>query len=164
MSEKFDKILVVSPHVDDGELGCGGSIAKFVEEGCEVFYLALSACEKSVPDGFPADTLRKEVLEATKVLGVPSENVFVLDFNVREFPQDRQKILDALIEYREKISPALVFAPSRLDFHQDHKTTAEEVVRAFKRTTILGFEPNPVTEGHAASHEKPYKTIQIIMI
>ena len=26
-------ILIISPHTDDGELGCGGSIAKFIEEG-----------------------------------------------------------------------------------------------------------------------------------
>ena len=27
----FERILVLSPHTDDGELGCGGSIARFVE-------------------------------------------------------------------------------------------------------------------------------------
>ena len=43
----FERILVISPHTDDGELGCGGSIAKFVDEGKEVFYAALSTCEKS---------------------------------------------------------------------------------------------------------------------
>ena len=27
------KVLVLAPHTDDGELGCGGTIARFVEEG-----------------------------------------------------------------------------------------------------------------------------------
>ena len=47
------KILIISPHTDDGELGCGGSIAKFIEEGNDVQYVALSCCEKSVPRNIP---------------------------------------------------------------------------------------------------------------
>ena len=55
------KILVISPHTDDGELGCGGSIAKFIEEGDEVDYVALSCCEKSIPPEYPPDILSREV-------------------------------------------------------------------------------------------------------
>jgi len=39
----FDKVLVLSPHTDDGELGAGGTIVKLVENGSEVTYFALSA-------------------------------------------------------------------------------------------------------------------------
>ncbi|MGB8891286.1 MAG: PIG-L family deacetylase, partial [Methanoregula sp.] len=55
------KVLVISPHTDDGELGCGGSIAKFIEEGYEVTYVALSCCEKSIPPQYPKDILSREV-------------------------------------------------------------------------------------------------------
>ena len=30
------KVLVLAPHTDDGELGCGGTVARLLEEGCEV--------------------------------------------------------------------------------------------------------------------------------
>jgi len=30
------RALILSPHPDDGELGCGGTIARMIEEGCEV--------------------------------------------------------------------------------------------------------------------------------
>ena len=63
------KILVISPHTDDGELGCGGSIAKFIEEGNEVEYVALSCCEKSIPPSYPSDILSREVRRATKCSG-----------------------------------------------------------------------------------------------
>jgi LmbE family N-acetylglucosaminyl deacetylase len=132
------KILVVSPHTDDGELGCGGSIAKFIEEGNEVEYVALSCCEKSVPEGCPSDILKREVRKATKVLGITKPILF--DFEVREFPKFRQEILDALIRLRNKIQPDIVFTPSRYDTHQDHKTTVEETMRSFKKCTILGYE------------------------
>ena len=134
------KILVLSPHTDDGELGCGGSIAKLVEEGKEVYYVALSACEKSVPEGYPPDILKKEVKKAIRVLGIENSNLLLFDFEVREFPLLRQKILDTLIEIREEISPDTVFTPSSFDTHQDHRVTREETLRAFKKCTILGYE------------------------
>jgi LmbE family N-acetylglucosaminyl deacetylase len=132
------KILVISPHTDDGELGCGGSVARFVEEGDEVSYVALSSCEKSVPPEYPCDVLKKEVRDATKVLGIADPILF--EYEVREFPRLRQEILDTLISLRVKLQPDIVFTPSSFDTHQDHKTTREETLRAFKQCTILGYE------------------------
>ncbi|KUG18928.1 hypothetical protein ASZ90_011374 [hydrocarbon metagenome] len=137
-SRRSRRILVISPHTDDGELGCGGSIARFIEEGDEIEYVALSACEKSVPPEYPPDILRKEVRRATKVLGIDDPILF--DFEVREFPKYRQPILDTLIRLRNMLKPDIVFTPSSYDTHQDHKTTREETLRAFKNSTILGYE------------------------
>lgn len=131
-------ILVISPHTDDGELGCGGTIARFIEEGNSVFYVALSSCEKSVPAGCPSDILKQEVKKATKILGIDKPILF--DFEVREFPKFRQPILDTLINLRNSIKPEIVFAPSSFDTHQDHRTIYEETYRAFKQCTILGYE------------------------
>ncbi|NOZ59710.1 MAG: PIG-L family deacetylase [Euryarchaeota archaeon] len=136
----FSRVLVLSPHTDDGELGCGGTIAKFAEKGREIFYVALSSCEKSVPSEFPPDILRREVRRATRVLGIDSENLLLYDFPVREFPDYRQDILETLIELRERLSPSAVLVPSLRDLHQDHRTVAEEALRAFRQCTILGYE------------------------
>lgn len=131
---------MLSPHTDDAELGCGGSIAKFIENGSEVYYIALSSCEKSIPPEYPPDILKKEVRKATKVLGIPEENLLLYDFEVRDFPELRQKILDKLIEIREEIKPDIVFTPCSFDTHQDHQTVRQETLRAFKECTILGYE------------------------
>jgi N-acetylglucosamine malate deacetylase 1 len=132
------KILVISPHTDDGELGCGGSINRFVEEGDGVYYVALSSCEKSIPPEYPCDILKQEVRKATRVLGITEPILY--EFAVREFPRYRQEILDTLISLRNRIHPDIVFTPSSFDTHQDHKTTREETLRAFKQCTILGYE------------------------
>jgi LmbE family N-acetylglucosaminyl deacetylase len=132
------KILVISPHTDDGELGCGGSIARFIEEGHDVTYVALSSCEKSVPCEYPRDILKQEVRKATKILGIKKPILY--EFEVREFPRLRQEILDTLIQLRDSIQPNTVFTPSSFDTHQDHRTAYEETLRAFKKCTILGYE------------------------
>ena len=63
-------ILVLAPHTDDGEFGCGGSIAKHIQSGDEVYYIAFSSCEESVSEGMPKDILVKELYKATSVLGI----------------------------------------------------------------------------------------------
>ncbi len=136
----FSRVLVLSPHTDDGELGCGGTIAKFAERKREIFYVALSSCEKSVPKEFPNDILKREVREATRMLGIEEENLLLYDFPVREFPEYRQNILETLIRLRERLCPEIVFVPSLRDLHQDHRSVAEEALRAFKHCTILGYE------------------------
>lgn len=134
------RILILAPHTDDGEFGCGGSVARFVSEGHEVHYVAFSAAEKSVPAGFDSDILRKEVVGATGVLGIPRENLRVLNFEVRDFPVHRQEILEVMVRLQADLAPDMVFLPSTADTHQDHQTVSAEGFRAFKKTSILGYE------------------------
>ncbi len=138
MSKK--RILVLAPHTDDGELGCGGSIARYIHEGNEVYYVAFSICSKSLPEGWAPDTLANEVKEATKVLGIKPENLILYDFDVRIFPQLRQEILEEMVMLKKKINPDLVLVPSPTDIHQDHQVVSSEGLRAFKNVSILGYE------------------------
>jgi LmbE family N-acetylglucosaminyl deacetylase len=135
-----EKILVLAPHTDDGEFGCGGSIAKFIEAGSKVYYAAFSLCEQSIPGGYPRDILEKELKEATRVWGIPGSNLLIFRYPVRRFAEHRQDILENLVELQRTIGPNLVFMPSINDLHQDHHIIAQEGLRAFKKTTILAYE------------------------
>lgn len=137
----FNKVLVLCPHTDDGDLGAGASIARFVEEGKEVYYTAFSACELSLPKGISKDAIIEEFFGAINVLGIPKEHVFLFDYGVRTFPLHRQEILENLVQLNNKIAPDLVLVSSSHDFHQDHNTLYSEAVRAFKGTSsIWGYE------------------------
>lgn len=133
-------ILVLAPHTDDGELGLGGTIHKLISEGKKVTYVAFSTAEESVPAGFPKDILKTEVRNATTKLGIKSENLIVFNYQVRKLNYVRQEILEELIRIRKQQQYDLVFIPSLHDIHQDHTTIAQEGLRAFKNTTILGYE------------------------
>ncbi len=136
----FNCVLVLAPHTDDGEIGCGGSIARLIEEGKQLHYLAFSTARTAVRPEFPDNILEVEVKEATRILGVLPENLHVCDFPVREFSGCRQEILQTLIDLRKAIHPDLVFVPSPTDIHQDHQVVAAEGLRAFKSHTLLGYE------------------------
>ena len=133
-------VLILAPHTDDGELGCGGSIAKLVEDGYRVIYTAFSTCRRSLPEGWEPDTLEKEVKNAVPLLGVKPEDIVLLDYDVRQFKTERQSILEDIILLKKKYNPHKVFVPSPTDIHQDHQVISEEGLRAFKNITVLGYE------------------------
>ena len=99
-----------------------------------------SAAEQSVLPHLPRDILRTEVRAATAALGIRDEDCLVFDFEVRRFPELRQQILDQMITLNRQYAPDMVFLPSVNDTHQDHQVIANEGFRAFKRTTMLGYE------------------------
>jgi LmbE family N-acetylglucosaminyl deacetylase len=134
------QILVLAPHTDDGEFGCGGSIAKFIEQGADVYYATFSLCEESVPAGWPKDILEKELKKAMEVWGIPDSNLLIYRYPVRHFAEYRQDILEDLIKLQQRLKPEIVFLPSFNDLHQDHHIMAQEGIRAFKKTTILAYE------------------------
>ncbi|MEZ4800864.1 MAG: PIG-L deacetylase family protein [Flavobacteriales bacterium] len=134
------KILVLAPHTDDMEFGCGGTIAKLIEMGNEVYCATFSACEQSVLEQFPKDILITEIKKAVKELGMKQENLFLYQFQVRTFNFHRQEILEELIKLKASINPDIVFMPALDDLHQDHATIAQEGLRAFKMKTIFCYE------------------------
>lgn len=140
MLENCNNILVLAPHTDDGELGMGGTIRYLVELGKKVTYVAFSTADQSVPKEFPKDILKIEVKRATTKLGIKEENLIIYHYEVRKLGYARQEILEELIRLKKANNFDLVFIPSLHDIHQDHTTIAQEGLRAFKNTTLLGYE------------------------
>lgn len=140
MKQGIERVLVLAPHTDDGEFGCGGSIAKFIQEGTEVYYVAFSTAEESLPEGWPKDILETEVKEATQRIGIPRSHLIIYKYEVRKLNYIRQEILEELVKIKKEIQPDLVFLPSSNDLHQDHTTVATEGARAFKQVSMLGYE------------------------
>ena len=135
------KFLIISPHTDDGELGAGGTICKFIRERNEVFHAVFSCCEESLPKTCLPNTLEKEFLGAQSAYGIKKENIFIYRNKVRHFPEVRQEILESLVALKKRIRPNLVLSPSLNDFHQDHNVLALECIRCFKsEASIISYE------------------------
>jgi LmbE family N-acetylglucosaminyl deacetylase len=120
------KVTVISPHPDDGEFGCGGTIAKITEEGYEVTFLIFT----------DSDTLEKETKKSMDVL---KSDYLIIKMQGRHYPKQRQVILQTLYGYNGSHKPDVVFVPSRNDIHQDHQVITMEAIRAFRKSTILGY-------------------------
>ncbi len=137
---QFKKILVLGPHADDVEFGCGGTMARFIEEGKSLACAVFSVAEGSVREGEPKDIHELELKESAKEYNLADSNLAVFHFPVREFPRYRQEILEKMVELNHRWNPDLVYLPSNFDTHQDHQVIAQEGFRAFKQSSILGYE------------------------
>jgi len=129
------RLLFVGAHPDDIELGCGAFISQIADQA-DIICLTLSDNQKN-------PLLKNLVIEhfnSMAVLGIPKEKVLLDDFETRRFPHFRQEILERLFQLNRSFKPEIVFVHSRADIHQDHQTVTEEALRAFRGTTVLGFD------------------------
>lgn len=136
----MESILVLAPHTDDMEFGCGGTISKLLQSGSKVSLLVFSTCKESLPEEFTVKDIKLEQIASAKVLGLDEKDIIFFDFPVRRFDEYRQEILEIMIEYRENNEFTKVFTPSRNDIHQDHEVICVESIRAFKDKQLLGYE------------------------
>jgi LmbE family N-acetylglucosaminyl deacetylase len=132
------KVLFLGAHPDDIEIGCGALLAHMMREckDCDVRCVTLSDNQKNPK----LKDLVAEHHASMRVLGVPEEKVILRDFETRNFPRDRQKILEYLYELNNNFHPDIVFAHSSADIHQDHGVVTTEALRAFRGKTVLGFD------------------------
>ena len=134
------RLLVLAPHTDDAELGCGGTIARLLEEGTQVFVATFSTAEGSLPPGSAENRLEVEFLEAMGRLGIPDSQLRVYHYPVRRMSSFRQEVLEEVVKLGKEFQPDAVFLPSGCDLHQDHQVVFVEGLRAFKHLTVLGYE------------------------
>ena len=124
-------VLVVAPHPDDEVLGCGGTIAKYAENGDDVYVaIVTKGCEPlfSVDQ---VETVRNECLKADKLLGV--KETFFMDFPaamIEEVP--RYKFNEAFIQLVQRIKPDVVYIPHRGDMQLDHKMVVDAAMVALR--------------------------------
>ncbi len=130
-----ESVCFIGAHPDDIELGCGALIADIVDQ-TNVICLTLSDNQKN-PE---LQNLVEEHQASMSILGVKPENVLLHDFTTRRFQAARQEILEVLIDIKKKYHPEVVFVHTAQDIHQDHQTATQEALRAFRGTTLLGFD------------------------
>jgi LmbE family N-acetylglucosaminyl deacetylase len=135
------RVLLLSPHPDDIELGCGATISRLIDEGHELYACIFSSCEESIPKDFNKEELINENLNSLLYLGLKNKNIIYYNYNVRNFDQKRQSILNDILKLKKEINPDIVFVPSTEDVHQDHHVITNEAIKIFKNTTtIYGYQ------------------------
>lgn len=121
------RIIIFAPHNDDEVLGVGGTIAKYVESGHEVY-----VCEvTSGKDKKRLENIQNEALLAHKILGV-TETVF-LNLPVVGLSDIPTKELNkAFFDVVEKVKPHIAYIPHKGDMHNDHTMVAESAMVALR--------------------------------
>ena len=131
------RILFVGAHPDDIEIGCGALLAHISRKSdAEVLCVTISDNLKNPK----LKNIVEEHYKSMEILGISEKEIILKDFETRNFPRDRQKILEFLYELNGTFKPNIVFAQSEADIHQDHGMVTTEALRACRGTSVLGFD------------------------
>lgn len=124
-------VLVIAPHPDDEVLGCGGTIAKRVSEGHDVYVCVVTkGCEPLFPES-QVERVRTECRQADVYLGV-KETVF-LDFPAVMLESvPRYELNEGIAGVIRRIKPDEVYLPHRGDMQLDHKMTVDAAMVALR--------------------------------
>jgi len=134
------RVLAISPHSDDVELGAGATLLWLkVKRNADLYYRVLSTDHVTTADGATLSRA-EESRAAAAALGVDVADEVryaAANFIDAEFPEQRKEIHRYLEQAKELIDPHLVISPSACDMHQDHITVAETVMRVFREGQTL---------------------------
>lgn len=143
--------LVIAAHPDDEVLGCGGTIARLADNGCQVFIAIMGEGitsrheQRHLAPTVEIQSLHRQSREAAKLLGA-KEVIFF------DFPDNRMDALPLLdiIKPMEKliedIRPDTVYTHHGGDLNIDHATVFRSVLTATRPLaascvkTIFTFE------------------------
>ncbi len=125
------RVLVIAPHPDDEIIGVGGTVAKRVREGNEVYVCVVT---KGISPLFRPDFVeqgRRECREADLKLGV--KETFFLDFPavmLETIP--RHELNGRIAEVVQNINPEEVYIPHRGDMQIDHQMVVDSAMVAVR--------------------------------
>jgi LmbE family N-acetylglucosaminyl deacetylase len=135
-------LTAIGAHLDDIELGCGGTLARAVAEGAEVQMIVMSTSTYANYDGEVRRTeaeAAEEGAAAARELGV--EDVEILDFPTKDIPYDSTSV-EALNRLLDDRVPELVITHWPHDTHQAHRNAALTTLSAARHLrSIVMYEP-----------------------
>ena len=178
MSDKIERVMVVTAHPDDSEFGAGGTVAKLAKQGCEVTYVIVTNGNKGSSDRTMsperlAKIREEEQRNAARALGV--ERVEFLGYPDCELEDTRDLRRDITRQIR-RWRPDLLIAqnPHRTynlyASHRDHRITAGVVLDCVYPLArdhmsfpelLPRYEPHKVREIHVMQWENPHLVVDI---
>jgi LmbE family N-acetylglucosaminyl deacetylase len=132
--KKKTNVIVFGAHPDDFEVGCSGTILKFLDE----INLRIVVMSDRYEDGKMRNLKEKD--KSLNILGLSNVECTVHDIPTRIFHDYRSKIRNILFDLAVNTDIDVVFTTPLHDIHQDHIILAEEVIRLFREKTIFGYE------------------------
>ena len=124
-------VLVIAPHADDESLGCGGTISRLLEMGCEVHWLIVTSMQEPDYSQINIATRAAEISSVSELFGFSSTTIFNYKPTFLNAEMQRDMISD-FKQIINKLKPSTLFLPFRDDVHSDHKIVFDAVISASK--------------------------------
>jgi len=161
-------ILVVAAHPDDEVLGCGGTIVRRVEEGCEVYIAILGEGitsryeDRDEADQKLVESLKETSREVGTFLGAD-------EVHLRSFPDNRfdtvplLDVVKSIEDLIDEIEPETVYTQHGGDLNIDHNIVYRATLTATRPMTdcpvreVYAYEVASSTEWAFQEFSPPFR-------
>ncbi|MGA2666771.1 MAG: PIG-L family deacetylase [Patescibacteria group bacterium] len=137
----FEKVLVLSPHPDDEAFGMGGTVKKMTVAGKHVAVAFLTDGSRGIPERNAQGTIienikpDKKLIKARKDEGLRSCEILGVQQSIFWGNRDSKlaasiSAIKALEDLIRQLKPGIIFVPSFLDPHSDHRAANEILINA----------------------------------
>lgn len=125
------KILVIAPHADDEILGVGGTMAKYISEGHDVYVCVVTHGEEPLYSKELVDRLRSETIQAHQYLGI--KKTYFLEYPAVMLENiERYKLNGSIMDVINEVLPDEVYIPHVGDMQKDHQIVNEAAMVAVR--------------------------------
>jgi LmbE family N-acetylglucosaminyl deacetylase len=127
-------ILCLGAHSDDIEIGAGGTILSWLEQGIEldVHWCVLSGVDER---GTEARTSAADFLAAAT-----GHKIEIMNFRDGFFPEQGEQLKVWFESLKARVNPNVILAHRRDDAHQDHRQVNRLVWNTFRDHLVLEYE------------------------
>ena len=162
------KYLIIAAHPDDEVLGCGGSMAKWVNAGHDVHVLIMAEGVTSRDQQRNRQSRQEELSNLAQSAKQAKEILGVQSIELLDYPDNRMDSLDTLevvkaVEKKlEKLKPEVVVTHHGGDLNVDHRIIHQAVITACRPQPgksvkrILSFEVVSSTEWQSPDDRRPF--------
>ena len=124
-------VLVIAPHPDDEILGVGGTMAKHIRDGNNVFVCIVTRGCIPLFSEEAVNRTREEAYKCHNFLGITE--TFYLDFPAVMLEKvERYDINDKIQKVITQVEPQIVYIPHHGDMQKDHQIISEASMVALR--------------------------------
>ncbi len=138
--ELSESAIIFTPHPDDESLGCGGTIIKKINAGANVHMALLTDGRTSHAQFMDsqklADIRQQELVNASKVLGIPEESVSLMGYPDGQLHDFVDEATEQVVMLIRKLQPKQIFIPYKGEMPSDHYYTWLAVQDAIKACDV----------------------------
>ena len=133
-------VLAIGAHPDDIEIGCGGTLIKYADQGHKVYTLVMTGGGQ----GGESNVRRKEQDTAGSIMGV--EKTFWGEYEDTHLVVT-QELISRIEQVIKDICPSFIFCHYPDDTHQDHRHLSQATQSAARNMRNVLFYEGPTTWG-----------------